>query len=603
MAICGMAEDKSVLDALSDESKAVAINGLIESIQALTSAAQSASFRLNAVKGERASIDDAPGITGVMARLIKGSQLSDARKSASSVYGDLQDARLRMVNLTGSRITNFRRLEGESGIDALNRLGGLHAQYRYALSEAMKTGALVGQDYIDKREVDATARQFILNPDADRFKSPDKEDDKASNIVKAYFGQKMQKLATLGGKYFSMANPMMQRFRTFIGRDGGFNLMGGLRAMGPMGIAASAGIGIGRQYLNFLDKTFGAINQRQNQALLSGLDVKSVGAFGGALGAFGGDAQGAARLSGGIATTLGGMRFGQGGGRLTEMARQFGVNIMGSGYGGLATTQELLYRIADVMHSVNDSDKEMVAYMAQQIGLSADQVRLFSQGSEAVRQQVDEMKRLTVFLNSPDAVKNAEEYSRLKAEGAVTKDIVEQKLAGNFGKWWEGSLSNIEAWQAKGADYGPIGAVVAGMGGVAEMTASFIPALVGMNDKFHGAADWWSKSGQEKFQKGGFWNEMLGTAEGSIGTILHFFGGSRAGIESLREDGQNLLADTVSGSSSNKVYNIDPTIKVEQTVTVASGSSDDLGRLASATEEGLKNGYKGIQRELVGAEE
>lgn len=607
-----MAKESSVIDSLSDERKAVAIDELITRIQQLSSAALNATARLNEVKGERASIDGAKGLAGLFARGIIDKRVAEAQKEASSVFSELQAARLKMVNLTGSRITNFKHGVGESDADAIKRLGAMHAQYRTALSEANKAGALVGQDYIDKRAVDATATQFLLKPGAKRFQ--DNGGDKAADIVKAFASEKMTKFAAFGAKYFSMANPMLQKVKPFVGRNGGINLMGGLRALGPWGRGVSAAIALGKKYLDFNRKTATDINNRENQALMSGLSAQQLSSFGVGLGAYGGDRSSAARLTGGIAMHLGGMRYGQSGGNLMEAARMFGLNITGSGYGGLATTEEILMRMSSLLKNANGMQKEQLVFMARSLGLSADQVRMMQDGPEKFAERMHANDYISRHVNNPEAVQAAEETSAAFAEFAEAWGVVwQQFINSDFVKFilnvgtnlanaimqgdgfW-GKALNVGGWALNTA-VAPFSSIYDYVKGT-DMEAQIKEFYDSEKDSLAKA-----REAEEKGDNATAYQYHL-LANKARGQARYLAGLSSEGwfTATGKTDKDVMLPETMVGSTNNMVYNIEPIIKVEQTVNVEGGSAEDANRIGEKTAEGVRSGFRGVQNEMVGSE-
>lgn len=105
----------------------------------------------------------------------------------------------------------------------------------------------------------------------------------------------------------------------------------------------------------------------------------------------------AGSLAANITSTLQSMRVGGGGGNLMQAALMYGLNLGGSGRGGLATTNEMLKNIALTMERLTDEEK---IHFAKLIGLTDQQYMAMKDGWERFEAQNRAMELFTKGIES-----------------------------------------------------------------------------------------------------------------------------------------------------------------------------------------------------------
>lgn len=187
----------------------------------------------------------------------------------------------------------------------------------------------------------------------------------------------------------------------------------------------------------------------ETAAMLSGLNPNATFGRGGSIssmtskgigfGMFGGGfRQGwnsASSLGMNITASLQGMRVGSGGGNLMEAALKYGLNLGGSGRGGLATTEELLRNIAKTMETLTKEEK---IHFSQLIGLTEQQYRTMEGGLSEYDRITNSSKWITDGIESERLSKYIKRMNMLDTQN----EALDSSYDNMFSEW----SSPIRLW-------------------------------------------------------------------------------------------------------------------------------------------------------------
>jgi len=169
----------------------------------------------------------------------------------------------------------------------------------------------------------------------------------------------------------------------------------------------------------------------------AGVSAGEASALGWASRVYGGDAKSASALLGNLVGDVQGALVGRGLGRLGDAALRYGLDITGSGMGGLATRKELLPRIANLLAEMNDQQKKG---LADTLGLQEAEFMLLKDGWDNAKLRIDEANRNNPF-NDPVYIKTMEEFQQSKTDLQTQWDKTTAEWAKSYGGWGTGFMN------------------------------------------------------------------------------------------------------------------------------------------------------------------
>lgn len=222
------------------------------------------------------------------------------------------------------------------------------------------------------------------------------------------------------------AGPKMSRFLTATGLSGNLGAVGsavGLRAL---------------KWLMFDNpsKVFARDMGTYVSASRAGVSAGEASALGWASRVYGGDAKSASALLGNLVGDVQGALVGRGLGRLGDAALRYGLDITGSGMGGLATRKELLPRIANLLAEMNDQQKKG---LADTLGLQEAEFMLLKDGWDNAKLRIDEANRNNPF-NDPVYIKTMEQFQQSKTDLQTQWDKTLAEFAKGYGGLVNGAM-------------------------------------------------------------------------------------------------------------------------------------------------------------------
>lgn len=231
------------------------------------------------------------------------------------------------------------------------------------------------------------------------------------------------------------AGPKMSRFLTATGLSGNLSAVGGSLALR------------GLKWLLYDNpsKTFARDMNTYVSASRAGVSASEASALGWASRVYGGDAKSASALFGNLVRDLQGALVGRGLGRLGDAALRYGLDITGSGPGGLPTLKELLPRIANLLAKMNDQQK---AAFADTLGLQESEFMLLKDGWAKAKRRIDEANKNNPF-NDPVYIKTMEQFQQSKTDLQTQWDKTSAELAKGYGGWLSGAMD----WGKKGLEW------------------------------------------------------------------------------------------------------------------------------------------------------
>lgn len=179
-----------------------------------------------------------------------------------------------------------------------------------------------------------------------------------------------------------------------------------------------------RKFFATLDGIAKFNTQLKSMSVTAQMSRGALMALGQASEVYGGSTQSMAALAARAQRAMQNFRMGKGGGEFEEAAAMYGLDIAGTGEGGLATTGEMVRNIAAALEALPDEDSKLG--LKSLLGLSDADYQVLKQGVKAYDEILKKEKENEERLKEAD--RHTEEWNRATAELAKEWEILKTQV-------------------------------------------------------------------------------------------------------------------------------------------------------------------------------